>query len=323
MVDAYFKNHFWTFILGTVLVASFLAAKTTNIVVAYGIRPGAEAIQPSRSKNAQTTAGTQQANTAPITAFLDKNLFNADRDLPKPKAVASKPKAPTPKPQRFDEVCDASCAKPTIQATLVATFWSENREAAAASFQTKAGETHIVRINDELLGGVVMEVQRGNVCIRKSGRCEIFSLAGAHPQKRRPATVAKRPPPPPKSNRPPVKSNLGKGIRKLSDKQYEIPRATIDNVLSNLNQIARQARIIPAFKDGKAIGFKLFSIRQGSLYSSIGIENSDIIRKINGHEINSPEKAFQIYSKLKNAGTITVDLERRGQPRSMKYNIKQ
>ncbi len=115
----------------------------------------------------------------------------------------------------------------------------------------------------------------------------------------------------------------GKGIHKTGPNTYEIEQSEIDATLSNLNSIATQARIVPSFKDGQANGFKLFSIRPGSLYSKIGIKNGDVISRINGYEITSPDKALEIYSKLKNAKQITVDLNRRGKPQTLDYSIVQ
>jgi len=115
----------------------------------------------------------------------------------------------------------------------------------------------------------------------------------------------------------------GKGIHKTGANSYDIEQSEIDATLSNLNTIATQARIVPSFKDGQANGFKLFSIRPGSLYSKIGIKNGDVISRINGYEITSPDKALEIYSKLKDAKQITVDLNRRGKPQTLDYSIVQ
>ena len=76
------------------------------------------------------------------------------------------------------------------------------------------------------------------------------------------------------------------------------------------------------FKDGKAQGFKLFSIRPGSLYSKIGIQNGDIVQRINGYEMNSPDKALEIYQKLRDANRIEVELERRGETVRKTYSIE-
>jgi general secretion pathway protein C len=83
-----------------------------------------------------------------------------------------------------------------------------------------------------------------------------------------------------------------------------------------------QARIVPAFKDGVAQGFKLFSIRPDSIYTKIGIQNGDVIRRINGYDLNSPEKALEIYSKLKEASRIDIEVERNGAVLQKTYNVR-
>ena len=73
---------------------------------------------------------------------------------------------------------------------------------------------------------------------------------------------------------------------------------------------------------GKANGFKLFSIKPGSIYSKIGLKNGDIVHKINGYEMNSPDKALDIYQKLRSASSISVELTRRGRNQVKNYSIR-
>ena len=76
--------------------------------------------------------------------------------------------------------------------------------------------------------------------------------------------------------------------------------------------LATEARIVPHFEGGKGAGFKLFSIRPGSIYSKIGITNGDVIQRINGEDIDSPDKAFDAWRRLKDASSIQIELSRGG-----------
>jgi general secretion pathway protein C len=131
--------------------------------------------------------------------------------------------------------------------------------------------------------------------------------------------------PPPLPTGPAVQppgNSFGNGIRAVSENDYEVPRTEIDRTLANLNDVAMQARIVPAFKDGQAQGFKLFSIRPDSIYSKIGVQNGDVIRRINGFDLNSPEKALEVYSKMKDASRIEIEIERNGAPIRKSYNVR-
>lgn len=108
----------------------------------------------------------------------------------------------------------------------------------------------------------------------------------------------------------------------MGNDTYEISREDVERQLANLSALATQARVVPSFKDGKANGFKIFSIRPGSLYQKIGLQNGDVIRKINGYAIDSPEKALELYAKLRESSRIEVELERRGKVQTKTVNVR-
>ncbi|MBN2494029.1 MAG: hypothetical protein JXR96_05525 [Deltaproteobacteria bacterium] len=111
------------------------------------------------------------------------------------------------------------------------------------------------------------------------------------------------------------------GIQQTGETSWRIEREELDRTLANLNSIATQARIVPSFSNGVANGFKLFAIRPDSFYSRLGLQNGDVIHKINGCEINSPDKALEVYQKLRTTETVTVELTRRGRPVTHIYRI--
>jgi hypothetical protein len=94
--------------------------------------------------------------------------------------------------------------------------------------------------------------------------------------------------------------------------QVEAPRLVVDQVLRNLETIATQARIVPAFDGAKPAGFRLFSIARDSIYAALGIRNGDILMRINGLELADVDASFQTYEVLKTANRIELDLRRDG-----------
>jgi general secretion pathway protein C len=52
------------------------------------------------------------------------------------------------------------------------------------------------------------------------------------------------------------------------------------------------------------------------------MQNGDVISRINGFDINSPDKALEIYGRLKEARSIRIEYERRGQSMSADYTIQ-
>lgn len=148
--------------------------------------------------------------------------------------------------------------------------------------------------------------------------------AGARPP------VIPAPPPGPPAPRPAppdpaavdLDAVLDAGIRKLDDTRYEIKRAALDQILANPIAVARGARIVPAMKNGKPEGFKLYAIRRRSLYARLGLENGDTVHAINGHAVDSADRALEVYTKLRAAREIVLELTRRGQPVTITIKIK-
>jgi general secretion pathway protein C len=116
--------------------------------------------------------------------------------------------------------------------------------------------------------------------------------------------------------------DLAKGIKKLGEHNYELQRGTLESVLGNMALLSRSARIVPEMKDGKAAGFRLFAVRPDGPFAMIGMQNGDIISSINGLEITSPEKALEVYAKLKSASHLSLGMERNSQKVTKEYNIR-
>jgi general secretion pathway protein C len=215
---------------------------------------------------------------------------------------------------------NAAPVRSSLRVRLLGTLVNEGApEWSIASVQdvvTLRSSTYMLQ--DRIQGAEVIAIERLRVVVINNNRREFIDGTPGDG-----SAVAMAPPPPVARNeQAPGSVALGTTVKQLSENDYEIPRAEIDKTLSNLNDVAMQARIVPAFKDGKAQGFKLFSIRPDSIYTKIGIQNGDVIQRINGYDLNSPEKALEIYSKLKESSRIDIEVERNGTPVKKTYNVR-
>jgi general secretion pathway protein C len=120
----------------------------------------------------------------------------------------------------------------------------------------------------------------------------------------------------------PLTAALDKGIKQISEHNYEVQRATVDSLLGNMGALAKGARIVPETRDGKPAGFRLFAIRPDGPFAKIGLLNNDLVSAINGLEMSSPDQALLAYTKLKTANHLSVAIERNGQKITKDYNIR-
>ncbi len=169
----------------------------------------------------------------------------------------------------------------------------------------------LYRINDKVAGtATVKSVEWDRVILDRDGRDEILDLVTAqgapHP------VPAAAPAPNPSAN---------PHIQQVADNQYNIDRSEVDAALDNMNQLFTQIRAVPHFEGGKSTGFRLFAIRQNSIFDNIGLKNGDIIQSINGSELNDPTGALALFQGLRNARQLSVQVLRNKETVTLQYNI--
>jgi general secretion pathway protein C len=310
-MELFFRKYFWTVNLVFILLVAWMVARTANLFVESSIAPGPSTEPAARSPQRARPAEQQLA-------FLDMERLSrlTGIKLPEPEPLVQEPSA-TP---AYDE--NAEPVKSGLRVKLLGTLVASDKYWSFASVQdmtTQRSMTYMV--GDRILGAEVIDIQRERVIVINAGRKEFIDGQPGDGSMPAPTFVAPTPVAEAKPAGAP-NSGLGNGIRALNENEYEVPRAEIDRTLGNLNEVAMQARIVPAFKDGQAQGFKLFSIRPDSIYSKIGVQNGDVIRRINGFDLNSPEKALEVYSKLKESSRIEIEIERNGAPIRKTYNVR-
>lgn len=114
----------------------------------------------------------------------------------------------------------------------------------------------------------------------------------------------------------------GAGIVSSGADDFVIEEAELDKGLENLPLLLTQARAVPYFKDGRAIGLRLFAIKTGSLYEKVGLKNGDILKNINGNSLGDISQALKLFEQLKQERSINLILERDKQDREFKYTIR-
>lgn len=103
---------------------------------------------------------------------------------------------------------------------------------------------------------------------------------------------------------------------------FTVDEDELDAALDNLPLLLQQARAVPYFKDGKAIGLRLFAIRKDSIFEKVGLKNGDILKEINGNSLADPSQALKLFEQLKDDREVNVKLERNKKARSFNYQIK-
>lgn len=108
--------------------------------------------------------------------------------------------------------------------------------------------------------------------------------------------------------------------------EVRVSSALIDSILRDEAQFAKvlmQAATAPYYVAGKLQGFSFLEVDPGSVYSSIGLEDGDIVTAINGREITDVGKTLKQLQALRSEPEASLTVMRRGQRREMRIVVHQ
>jgi general secretion pathway protein C len=301
------KDYGWGLNLVFIGLAAYFVAGAVNAVVARAIRvvPTVEDVAAS-----QNVKPASMRPKVPLTTIANRNLFNVKREELNPKPAEDGTLTDT---LSFDGKDLKPCTLGAVlSATLVSADYPEWSVAVLVSNTTHEPEVYSINSGSNQIAddATLVDIRYREVVVRRRDHFELCSTEGNVP----PPVLTAAP--------APSDDGGGEGVVKNSETNYTIAGAEIDKALGDMNEVATQARIVPSFQNGKANGFKLFSIKPNSIYQKIGLQNGDVISKINGYEMNSPDKALEIYAKLKDSQSIQIDLKRRGKDMNMNYTVQ-
>jgi len=237
-----------------------------------------------------------------------------------------------------------TAAPATLNLRLVGTIVAGNRSAA---FLDMGGETRLIRIGETVQPGVSLRgVEVDAIVLDNGGRKERVALAkfgeaaapaGMPPLPNLPmmSMPGVAPPGAPISPMPMAPESIGMptspfaggaipsvGAPFARPGNMAVPRNTVASETADMGKLLSQARVLPHFDAGKPDGFMIGEIVPASIYERIGLRNGDVIRKVNGQPVTTPQQAAAMYQALKSAPTISLELVRGGQVQQLNYVIR-
>jgi general secretion pathway protein C len=300
------KRHFWVLGAVTVVVCAVFAAKATNHIVEarfLGDPEHAPKIAPVVAQ-VQTPVAARSKDGG---QFQGRNMFCSDCTP----AVASQSSDPS------------QIALTTLPLALLATnIGPRPADSYATIINSENQRQGAFSVGDPVPGatGKITEIHFKYIDFENSGHTERLVLLGATPAAA--PVVAAAPAPTLPVEGDDMQSAVDSGIKKIDDNNYEIDKSLVEKVLLNPMAVAKGARVVPSMKNGKPDGFKLYAIRPSSAFARLGLANGDTLQAINGFELTSADKALEVYTKLREATSLEVEVTRRGKPVTLKYSIK-
>jgi general secretion pathway protein C len=306
-METLLRKYLWALDLAVIAVSALFAARATGVFVESALSRSTPALKSTRRAVDTSVPATFYGKQ--VEDILKRNIFcsTCPPILPEP-AKESGPAAP-PEPVR-------TALPLKLMAIMFSPPPNDPRWSMAVIRDTEKNSAGPYAISSTIRTATVVDIQETRIYLDNEGKPEYLDLLDKPAAPAAPAAAAPAP------STDPLAAEMDKGIKKLGEHSYEVQRGTVDTLLGNMAVLSRSARIVPEVRDGKAAGFRLFSVKSDGPFGKIGLQNGDVIYAINGLEMTSPDKALEIYTKLKSANHLAVALERNGQKITKDYNIR-
>lgn len=205
--------------------------------------------------------------------------------------------------EKKPEAVDIDKLKPTdLKLVLLGTVTGDKNKAYAVIAEAGRKNQNLYRIGDTVKNALVKMILREKVVLNVNGKDEILEIDQAHGKN--------------KTARPPGRSFAS------TRQQINLKRSKIEAATGNLNNLMRQVKIRPHFKNGKPDGLTLSGIRHRSFFSNMGLKSGDIITEVDGKTIVSLDDALKLYKGMKSSSNIQLKLKRRGHDKTIDYYIE-
>jgi type II secretion system protein C len=301
-------KHFWVINLLFIAAAAWLVAHVSGIVIrdrliTYPV--------PASAKSSLSQAAEKSEPYDRYASITERNIFNpAEKGLKLLPLIEKKAGG--------SEAAGASeGGKAPFSGTykLVGTIIGPGNHSWAVLQEGASRKQRVVPIHGSIDGGKIIRISRNRISIQRQGEEEILNV---FEEKVKPQPAGSPQPQPAGSTRPPA----GEVVKKLSANRYVVNREDVSSAVGNVNQFMTQARIKPNFVGGHPSGFSVSEIQGGSLMEKLGLQNNDVVRRVNGQAIDKPEDIFQAYSQLQRDSNIELEIERGGRREVLRYEIR-
>jgi type II secretion system protein C len=184
------------------------------------------------------------------------------------------------------------------------------------AFIRKSGEreSRVYHIGEKLDNAEIIKIERDRIYLNDGARTVIIPMYYKYMTK----TFAK--------NETPAMKSGGSVDKYSSSKQFKkvMSRSEVENkVFQKVNEILTQIAISPYMVNGQMEGLRLMRVPKNNIVYELGGRSGDIVRRVNGHEVNQIEQMYKLWSNIKDDSFISVDIERNNQIFNYSFEIRE
>jgi len=247
-------------------------------------------------------------------------LANLDAPLPAPPAAAARADAAVgpladyaviTERDLFNVAHAAVASEPGAAAFRLWGIAFAGTEAVAIIEDTETHAQALYRVGDRVGDGRLATIGWDRATLAFEGGEAVLEIATA-PAPAETAAATEAPPAPEADGR----------IRRTGENAYLVDRREIAGALGNPSGLLTQLRAVAEVRDGRPAGFRLFRIREESLFARLGLRDGDVVERVNGTEVQDPAALLRFLERLGHEPRVALDIVRAEAPRTLVYDLR-
>jgi type II secretion system protein C len=240
---------------------------------------------------------------ADYSTIVHRNLFgqSQDAEAPTPAPAAGGPRAAEP-----------LAVSQELGLRLIGAIAGAPAAARAILQDTRSNTAGSYRVGDTVASATVEAIARDAVVLSYQGRPLVLKL--------RAGTAAERPPKTPESG---PESTSGRDRPASGERAVasDSVRRARPNQAEYVGDLLRQATIEPCVKNDRIEGLKISDLDKSPMAQMLGFKNGDIVQSVNGQQLTSKLKAFQVLMKARTQPKVDIRFLRDGKSKSLSFNL--
>lgn len=193
-----------------------------------------------------------------------------------------------------------------LKVTLLGTVSGDSKNAVAIIQEGARKTQSLYKEGDSIEDATILKILRGKVILRVGDKNQVLNMEENTRSSSRPERSRSR------VGGPPTGPST----------TITLDRSTVTKSLEDINELLSQVRVRPHYRDGKADGLMLSQIKPNTVFTKMRLRNGDVVQKVNGKAITSPDDIMEFYEELRSGSSVSLDITRRGRNRSMTYSFK-
>lgn len=188
----------------------------------------------------------------------------------------------------------------------------DGHDARAVIEDTTTHRQELYRVGDTIGTARVTAIDWDRVTLTDAGIDDTLSLS--------PPDSSPSPSEPPVA--PAVQATADEHIRRTAENAWVVDRRELLGTSEGMSGVMTQLRAVAEVRDGHPAGFRLFQIRDDSLFAKLGLRDGDVVQRVNGAEVAEPAALLGFLDRLKTEPRVALDIVRGATPRTLVYDLR-